>query len=130
MLGAIVILLTIILFLLFFLERRTMFSGGIFLCWAILSIVFIIITLESYEKHIAIIFASIVFIPIILLFPFYFASFVILLITSGVQLIKREEGNFAIPYLLRSGCSLLCGQLFLHFSLYRQELISFGWEYI
>src|SRR5699024_12332601 len=64
--------------------------GCLFLCWVIISTVFLIITLESYEQHIAIIVALIIFIPFILLFPFYFVSFIILLITSGVRFIIRE----------------------------------------
>src|SRR5699024_3222116 len=34
--------------------------------------------------------ATVIFAPFVLLFPFYFVSFIILLITSGVRLIKRE----------------------------------------
>src|SRR5699024_4988941 len=90
MLGAIVIFLTIIFFLLFFLELRTLFIGGVFLSWAIVATSVLILTVVSYEAHLAIIMALIVFGPFVLLFPFYFVSFIILLITSGMRLIKRE----------------------------------------
>src|SRR5699024_11983934 len=90
MLGAIVIFLTIFFFLLFFLERRTLIVGRVFLSWAIVATSVLILTGESYEAHLAIIMALIVFGPLVLLFPFYFVSFIILLITSGMRLIKRE----------------------------------------
>src|SRR5699024_5756976 len=116
MLGAIVISLTIIFFLLFFLERRTLIIGGVFLSWAIVATSVLILTVESYEAHLAIIMALIVFGPFVLLFPFYFVSFIILLITSGMRLIKREGKSYVIFYLLRSEFSSLCGQLFPRFS--------------
>jgi len=90
MLGIILLLLTIILLLLFLLERRTIIIGGVFLTWAVTAIVFIIITLETYQTQVALIFALIVLAPFVLLFPFYFASLIILLLTSGLQLIKKE----------------------------------------
>lgn len=90
MLGAIVISITLILILLFCLERRTMLLGAVFLFWALSTIGFLIVTLESYEQHLAVIVATVIFAPFVLLFPFYFVSFIILLITSGVRLIKRE----------------------------------------
>src|SRR5699024_12605872 len=43
-----------------------------------------------YESHLGFIMALIVFRSFVLLFPFYFVSFIILLITSGMRLIKRE----------------------------------------
>ena len=107
MLGVMALSITIILFLLFFFERRTMMLGGVFLCWVIISTVFLIITLESYEQHIAIIVALIIFIPFILLFPFYFVSFIILLITSGVRLINREGRK------LRNFLSITLGFFFI-----------------
>src|SRR5690625_6784071 len=90
MLGIILILLTIILILLFLLERRTIIIGGVFLSWVAAAIVFIILRLDNYETQIALIFAVIVLAPFVLLFPFYFSSFIILLLTSGLQLIKKE----------------------------------------
>src|SRR5699024_6693302 len=81
--------------------------GCLFLCWVIISTVFLIITLESYEQHIAIIVALIIFIPFILLFPFYFVSFIILLITSGVRLINREGKK------LRNFLSIALGVFFV-----------------
>src|SRR5699024_4886144 len=83
----IVIFLTIIFFLLFFLVRRTLIIGCVFLSWAIVATSVLILTVESYEAHLAIIMALIVFGPFVLLFPFYFVSFIILLITSGMRLI-------------------------------------------
>src|SRR5699024_9819670 len=90
MFGAIVISLSIILILLFCLERRTILLGAVFVCWALATIAVLLVTLESYEQHLAIIVASIIFAPFVLLFPFSFVSFIILLITSAVRLIKRE----------------------------------------
>ena len=107
MLAAIVVLITTILLLLFFIERRTMLFGGIFLCWAITTIVFVIVTLETYEEHLAVIVAFIIFAPLVILFPFYFTSFVILLITSGIRLIKREGGK------LRNFLSIALGIFFI-----------------
>src|SRR5699024_5953497 len=60
------------------------------LSWAIVATSVLILTVESYEAHLAIIMALIVFGPFVLLFPFYFVSFIILLITSGMRLIKSE----------------------------------------
>src|SRR5699024_12473730 len=80
MLGAIVISLTIIFFLLFFLERRTLLVGGVFLSWAIVATSVLILTVESYEAHLAIIMDLIVFVPFVLLFSFYFVSFIIFLL--------------------------------------------------
>src|SRR5699024_9442525 len=90
MLGAIVISLTIIFFLLFFLERRTLIVGGVFLSWAIVTTSFLILTVETYEAHLALIMALIVFVPFVLLFAFYLLSVIILMITSAVRLIIRE----------------------------------------
>jgi len=107
MLGIMALSITIILFLLFFFERRTMMLGGVFLCWVIISSVFLIITLESYEQHIAIIVALFIFAPFILLFPFYSVSFIILLMTSGVRLIRREGRK------LRNFLSITLGSFFI-----------------
>src|SRR5699024_10009721 len=90
MFGAIVICMTIILCLIFFLERRTILLGGVFLCWAIIMATYLIITIESYEKQVALIVALLIFAPFVVLFPLYFVSFIIMLITSGMRLIKRE----------------------------------------
>src|SRR5699024_12346956 len=89
MLGAIVISLTIIFFLLFFLERRTLLVGGVFLSWAIVTTSFLILTLETSEAHLAIIMALIVFGPFVVLFPFYFGSLIFLLISSGLRFVTR-----------------------------------------
>src|SRR5699024_10689182 len=86
MLGAIVIFLTIIFFLLFFLERRTLIIGGVFLSWAIVATSVLILTAESYESHLAII---------------------ILLITYGMRLIKREGKK------LRNFLSIALGVFFV-----------------
>lgn len=107
MLGVIALSITIILFLLLLFERRTMMLGGVFLCWVIVITVFLIITIETYEQHIAIIVALIVVAPFVLLFPFYFVSFIILLITSGVWLIKREGKK------LRNFLSITLGSFFI-----------------
>src|SRR5699024_7733965 len=107
MLGAIVIFLTIIFFLLFFLERRTLIIGVVFLSWAIVATSVLILTVESYEVHLAIIMVFIVFGPFVLLFPFYFVSFMILLITSGMRLIKREGKK------LRNFLSIALGVFFV-----------------
>ncbi|TQS75602.1 YdcF family protein [Ornithinibacillus gellani] len=107
MLGAITIVLTIVLLLLFYVERRSLLFGAVFLCWAMTLIVFIIITLEIYEQHIALIFALIVVAPVVVLFPFYFASFIILLISSGIQLIKKEGTK------LRNFLSIALGVFFI-----------------
>jgi len=107
MLGVIALSITIILFLLLLFERRTMMLGGVFLCWVIVTTVFLIITIETYEQHIAIIVALIVVAPFVLLFPFYFVSFIILLITSGVWLIKREGKK------LRNFLSITLGSFFI-----------------
>jgi len=111
MLGVMMIILTIILLLLFFLERRTIIIGGVFLCWAATTTVFIILTLETYETQVALIFAVIVLAPFVLLFPFYFASFIIILITSGIQLIKREGKK------LRNYLSIVLGIFFIVWSI-------------
>ena len=90
MFGIVVLFITILLSFMFVFERRTMLLGGVFLSWAMLVIIFLIVTLETYETHIALIVALITVAPFVVLFPFYFASFIILLITSGIRLIKRE----------------------------------------
>src|SRR5699024_6704062 len=98
MLAAIVVLITTILLLLFFIERRTMLFGGVFLCWAITTIVFVIVTLETYEEHLAVIVAFIIFVPLVILFPFYFTSFVILLITSDRKSTRLNSSHVSISY--------------------------------
>src|SRR5690625_5364208 len=72
-----------------------------------LVIIFLIVTLETYETHIALIVALITVAPFVVLFPFYFVSFIILLITSGVRLIKREGKK------LRNFLSIALGVLFV-----------------
>lgn len=94
MFGIVVLFITILLSFMFVFERRTMLLGGVFLSWAMLVIIFLIVTLETYETHIALIVALITVAPFVVLFPFYFASFIILLITSGARLIKREGKNY------------------------------------
>src|SRR5699024_9751517 len=81
--------------------------GGVFLSWAIVATSVLILTVESYEAHLAIIMALIVFGPFVLLFPFYFVSFIILLITSGMRLIKREGKK------LRNFLSIVLGVFFV-----------------
>src|SRR5699024_4543799 len=103
MLGAIVIFLTIIFFLLFFLERRTLIVGGVFLSWAIVATSVLILTVVSYEAHLALIMTLIVFGSFVLFLPFYFVSFIILLITSGMRLIKREGLKVGIFFSLALG---------------------------
>src|SRR5699024_6674282 len=89
MLDAIVISLTIIFFLLFFLERRTLIIGGVFLSCAIVEISFLILPVESYEDYLEIFMALIIFGTFVLLFPLYLVTFNNFLITSGLRLIKR-----------------------------------------
>src|SRR5699024_11847623 len=84
MLGAIVIFLTMIFFVLFVLERRTLIVGGVFLSWAIVTTSFLILTVETYDARLAIIMALFVVCPVVLLFPFYFVSFIFLLLSSWV----------------------------------------------
>src|SRR5699024_6343607 len=96
MLGAIVISLTIIFFLLFFLERRTLIIGGVFLSWAIVATSVLILKVESYEAYLAFSMALIVFGPFVLLLPCYFVCCIILLISSAIRLIKREGKKLRI----------------------------------
>src|SRR5699024_2040767 len=71
MFGAIVICMTIILCLIFFLERRTILLGGVFLCWAIIMATYLIITIESYEKQVSLIVALLIFVPFVLFVIFF-----------------------------------------------------------
>src|SRR5699024_5342324 len=106
-LGAIVISLTIIFFLLFFLEIWTLIIECVFLSWTIVTPSVLILTFESYKTHLQIIMTLIVYGNFLLLFPFYFVSFIILLITSGMRLIKREGKK------LRNFLSIALGVFFV-----------------
>src|SRR5699024_10684129 len=86
MLGAIVIFLTIVFFLLFFLELRTLIVAAVFVSWALVATSVLILTVESYEAHLAIIMALMFFGRFVLLFPSCFVSFIILLIASRMRL--------------------------------------------
>lgn len=89
-LSSLALLLTIVLLLVFFLERRTMWVGLLFLLWVMIASGYLILTIESYERTVALIAAFILAAVTVVGFPFYLLSFIWLLISSGRQLIKRE----------------------------------------
>src|SRR5699024_12578108 len=64
-------------------------------------------TVVSYDVHLSIIINLIFFGTFVLLFPFFFVSFIILLITSGMCLIKREGKK------LRNFLSIALGVFFV-----------------
>src|SRR5699024_8921254 len=107
MLGAIVIFLTIIFFLLFFLERRTLIVGCVFLSLAVVTTSFAILAVEAFEADFGISLAHIIFGAFVLLFPFYFVYFTVVLITAGVRFIKREGKK------LRNFLSIALGVFFV-----------------
>lgn len=71
-------------------ERRTTWIGFLAISWLAVMSVYTILMLEIYEQRIALAFAIFVFAVPVIGIPFYLLSFISLLITSGVRLIKRE----------------------------------------
>lgn len=85
-----VLLLTVLFMGLFFRERRTIWIGILFLFWIAMLSVYTIITLEVSEAKVALGIALLLAGLFVLGTPFYLVSFVWLLITSGLRLIRRE----------------------------------------
>lgn len=79
---------------LFLFERRTIWIGFFFILFALYFSALSIVYFESVHFQIGITFALGAIILVVLLAPFYIASFVIALITSGIRLIKREGRKF------------------------------------
>src|SRR5699024_4503738 len=81
----------LILFLIFFsIERRTVCIGFFFLGLTVYLSFLTAFYFDFYEKRVAFTILIILVGIIIVLVPFYILSFIITLISSGVQLVKRE----------------------------------------
>lgn len=83
-------MLTILFFTVFFVERRTMWIGFLFLAWLGVTSAYLFILLERYEQTVGIVIGLLIIAVLIVGFPFYLLSFIWLLLTSGRKLIKRE----------------------------------------
>lgn len=92
--GLAVLVITVLWLVLFFIERRTLWIGGLLLIWLGVGIPYLIVSLENVHQGFAIMIAVILIGVIILAFPFYLLSFILMLIMSGVRLIKREGKRF------------------------------------
>lgn len=85
------ITIPIIIFLIFFfIERRSVWIGFFFLALTIYLSFLTAFYLDFYEKKVAFTIVILLVGIIIVLVPFYVLSFIIALISSGLQLIKRE----------------------------------------
>ena len=81
----------LLIFLAFFIiERRTIWIGFYFTLLTGYLTTLTIIYLEFFHQKIALTIVVLFIALIVLLIPFYFTSFIIVLITTGVRLIKRE----------------------------------------
>lgn len=97
------VLVTFLLLAMLIIERRTMLLGFVFILWAATFAFTLTVLFETY--HLNSLFVLIVAVILILFigFPFYFISFILALITSGMKLIKKEGKK------LRNLLSLLLG---------------------
>lgn len=89
-----VMIITVFFVFLLVKERRTTWIGFFAMGWLAMISMYTILMLEIYEQRIALAFAIFVFAVPIIGMPFYLLSFISLLITSGVRLIKREGRKF------------------------------------
>ena len=89
----IVITLTMAFIALFFIERRTIWIGILFFLWLGVFSLYAVLQLEMYWRSAALILTFILAVIFVLGFPLYLVSFVWLLISSGIKLIKREGGR-------------------------------------
>lgn len=102
----------IALFIILFLyEKRTMWIGFLFISLIAYLLIFTTLFFQQIHIQIALTFATIFGILLVLLMPFYVVSFIIVLITSGVRLIKREGKQ------LRNFLSLLLGTFIIFWSI-------------
>lgn len=85
-----VIVLTAVFIFLLMKERRTTWIGFLAIAWLAMMSGYTILMLELYEQRIAFAVAVLIFVVPIVGIPFYLLSFISLLITSGIRLIKRE----------------------------------------
>lgn len=88
--DSLVILLTVLFISIFFIERRTMWIGLVFIVWVGSMLIDSILLLESYKPTFALSIGLVLAFVLIIGFPFYLVSFIWLLITSGRRLIQRE----------------------------------------
>lgn len=88
--GIVVLGMTVLLLAVYFIEKRTIWLGGLFLSWLLLATAYLLFSLEAINQQIALLAAVIIAVPFVVLLPFYFVSLIILLMSSGLQLIRRE----------------------------------------
>lgn len=80
----------ILFFIFYFIERRTVWIGFLFVGLTVYLSLLAVIYLDFYEQKIAFTIVVMLGILIIVLIPFYIVSFIVALISSGIRLIKRE----------------------------------------
>lgn len=85
---------TLLFFTVYVIERRTMWISVLLLMWLASFSVYLIITLEVHHQSIGLAIVLAIIIILVLGLPFYILSFIWLLISSGIQLIKREGRRF------------------------------------
>ena len=117
------IFIPLILFIILFtIERRTVWIGLFFILLTLYLTVLTVLYLDMYEDKFVISLIGILVGVIILATPFYILSFIIALISSGLQLIKREGRK-------RHNFLSLASGLFIVFWIVFSSLISVPEEY-
>src|SRR5690625_2918597 len=82
--------ITVLFLTLFLLERRTIWIGILFIGLLGVWSLYIIIALEINEQRIALAVVLLILAILVLGIPFYLISFIWMLITSGIQLVRNE----------------------------------------
>lgn len=113
LLSTLTIISTIAFFLLFFIERRTLWIGPFFIGWIGILLMSILILFERFERTLALAVGLILVGILVVGLPFYLLSFIWLLITSGRKLIKREGRRLRNFLSLAFGLFLIGWLIFL-----------------
>jgi len=117
--ASIITLLATVLFIgLWFVERRTLWIGILALIWIGITIPYIIVSAETMNVGYALTLALILIGILIIGFPFYLMSFILLLLTSGIRLIKREGKRF------RNLLSVLLGVFLIAWLIFSPFLVT------
>lgn len=106
-LSSFVILLTIIFLSLYFKEKRTMWLGFFAIVWFIVLLIYFILVFEVFDARLAFLISAVTAIVFIVAIPLYLISFIIMLITSGIKLVRREGRAFHNFLSLASGVLII-----------------------
>lgn len=107
--------------LVYLIERRSVWIGFLFLLLMTHLSVFTIVILESHYKTILLIILGFLALITVVMFPFYLVSFVIALITSGIQLIKREGRKTRNLLSLALGLFIICWSILTSFLTFTEQ---------